>query len=181
MTALNSYLSLQPLVAVLKKMIAEGKPGAKRLYHGLINDLESKPGLLQPMKDASILEKDTELVETVLSTIFPPSTLSNQGIYAIAIPFSPETVYASPGFSELFLQDGSTISVSDKQTSIDLGRNSLGLAYDLVLRKFYSHPVPAIASFIHRYTDKNGLTRYYDLKLNAQFVEVRKMKEEDGR
>ena len=73
---LNSLLSLQPLVTVLKKMIAEQKPGAKKLYSGLIREIESRPELLQPMTDVSILEKDTELVEAILSTIFPPSTTS---------------------------------------------------------------------------------------------------------
>ena len=73
---LNSLLSLQPLVVVLKKMIAEGKPGAKKLYEGLIREIESKPELLNPMADISPLAKDAELVETILSTIFPPSTSS---------------------------------------------------------------------------------------------------------
>src|SRR6476469_10037732 len=94
----NSLLSLQPLVAVLKKMVAEGKPGARKLYLGLINEIESKPELLKPLSDAQVLGKDAELVETLLSTIFPPSTTLNQGIYAITFPFRSETVYASPGF-----------------------------------------------------------------------------------
>src|SRR3954463_14326949 len=88
----NSLLSLRPLVAVLKKMIAEGKPGAKKLYQGLITELESRPELLEPMATAAPLAKDAELVETLLSTIFPPSTTSNQGIYAISFPFRSETV-----------------------------------------------------------------------------------------
>ena len=173
----TSLLSLSPLVAVLKKMIAEGKPGAKRLYQGLISELESKPALLQPMKDLSLVEKDSELVETLLSTIFPPSTASNQGIYAIALPYSPETVYASPAFNELFLKNSATVSLSDKQTSIDLGKNNVSHAYGLLLTKFYNHPVPAMVSSVHKYKDKSGLTRYYDLKMNSQFVEVRKINE----
>ena len=84
---INSLLSLQPLVIVLKKIIAERKPGAKKLYEGLIYEVESKPELLKPMADTSVLSKNTELVETVLSTIFPPSTSSNQGMYAITLPF----------------------------------------------------------------------------------------------
>src|SRR5690348_9143598 len=89
----NSVLSLQPLVTVLKKMIAEGKPGAKKLYQGLIDEFESKPELLQPLKDTVLLEKNAELIETLLSTIFPPSTTSNEGIYAISFPFRAETIY----------------------------------------------------------------------------------------
>src|SRR5689334_12347252 len=126
---LNSLLSLQPLVVVLKKMVAEGKPGAKKLYEGLIQEIESKPELLRPMADISPLAKDAELVETILSTIFPPSTSSNQGTYAITLPFHTETVYASPGFEQLFLKSNSNaIYFFDSQTSIDVSKTSLGLA-----------------------------------------------------
>src|SRR4051812_44744120 len=113
----KSQLSLQPLVQVLKKMIAEGKPGAKKLYQGLINELESRPELLQPMTDAAPLIKEAELVETLLSTIFPPSTTSEEGSYAISFPFKALTVYASPSFKATFLRDGTNqISFSDSKT-----------------------------------------------------------------
>ncbi len=171
---LNSLLSLQPLVAVLKRMIAEGKPGAKKLYEGLIAEVESKPELLNPTPDTCELEKDTELVEAILSTIFPPSTSSNQGNYAITIPFHTKTVYASPDFKKLFLKgDSNTIYFSDTKTGIDVSQTSLSLAYDLILKKFYSHNVSGTANSIHAFKDANGLTRYYDLRMNAQFVDVK--------
>ena len=175
----NSLLSLQPLVTVLKKMIAEGKPGAKKLYQGLIGEMESRPELLQPMNDASLIEKDPEMVETLLSTIFPPSTSSNQGIYAITIPFRPDAVYASPGFQELFLKDGSgKINFSDKHTNVDVSKVSLYLAYDLILKKFYAQPLPVIANSVHPYKDEAGLTKYFELRLNAQFVTVKKINDD---
>jgi hypothetical protein len=171
---INSLLSLQPLVVVLKKMIAEGKPGAKKLYEGLIREIESKPELLKPMADTSALSEDAELVETILSTIFPPSTSSNQGIYAITVPFRTETVYASPGFKQLFLkEDSNAIYFSDSQAGIDVSKASLCLAYDLILRKFFSQKTSLTANSIHAFKDAYGLTKYYDLKLNAQFVEVK--------
>lgn len=170
-TDFKSYLSLQPLLAVLKKMIAEGKPGARRLYQGLIRDIESRPELLAPMENTQAIEKEAELVETLLSTIFPPSTSTNQGIYAISLPFRTDIVYASPVFKEIFLKNGS-ISFEDKKTNLDLSRISINLAYDLILKKFYKNETTVINSSIHAYKDDNGLTRYYDLKMNAQFVEV---------
>jgi hypothetical protein len=170
----NSLLSLQPLVAVLKKMISEGKPGAKKLYQGLITEIESRPELLEPMQTAAPLIKDAELVETLLSTIFPPSTTSNQGIYAISFPFRSETVYASPAFKEIFLKEGSNnISFSDSKTHFDVSKSSLCLAYDLILKKFYGHPVSITSSSVHPFRDEHGLTKFYELRLNAQFVDVK--------
>lgn len=171
---INSFLSLQPLITVLKKMISERKAGAKKLYQGLITEIESKPELLKPMSDASVLEKDSELIESVLSTIFPPSTSSNEGTYAIAFPFQAETVYASPSFKKMFLKnDSSSISFSEYKTTIDVAKAGLSLAYDVILKKLYSLPLSLTANSVHALKDANGLTKYYDLKLNAQFVDVK--------
>jgi hypothetical protein len=171
---LNSLLSLQPLVTVLKKMISEGKPGARKLYEDLIREVESKPELLRPMADTSALSGDAELVETILSTIFPPSTSSNQGTYAITLPFHTETVYASPAFKQVFLKgDTNTIYFADSRTGIDVSKTSLCLAYELILKKFYSHKTTLTSNSIHAFKDTHGLTKYLDLKLNAQFVDVK--------
>ena len=154
-------------------MIAEGKPGAQKLYQGLLAEIDAKPQLLQPMRDQSQLSADGELIETLLSAIFPPSTTSNQGLYAVAFPFRTETIYASPGFKNIFLDGDNAISVQDKQTHIDITNATLSLAYNVILKKLYSIPAPITATSVHPFTDhESGLIKYYELKLNAQFVDV---------
>ena len=158
----NSSLSLRPLVEVLKKMVAANKPGARRLYQGLIEEIEARPELLKPMQNAEPLMRCKELAETLLSTIFPPSTNSTQGIYAVAFPFRSNTVYASPDFRELFLKEGSNqITVPNHKTNVNISKATLQLAYKLLLKKFYGSPTPAITSSVHPFTDKEtGLTKY---------------------
>ena len=175
----NTYFSLQPLVNVYKKMIAEGKPGAKKLYQGLLNELESRPQILQPTQNIADLEKDKELVETVLGTIFPPSTNSNEGLYAISFPFRFEAIYTSPGFKELFLDDEGKINANSSQTHTDISEANLCLAFNVIQRKIYKLPVPVTATSVHPFRDsKSGLIRYYELKLNAQFVDVKQINDE---
>jgi hypothetical protein len=171
----NSVLSFKPLVTVLKRMIAEKKPGAKKLYQGIIKDIEAKPVLMEPIVEETVLQEHEELIETLLSTIFPPSTSATEGMYAVAFPFQSETVYTSPSFQEQFLsEDSKTINVPDNRTNYTIAKASLNLAYNLILRKFYSWDVTAIASSVHEFPDKEtGLTKYLELRLNAQFVDVR--------
>ena len=171
----NSIFSLQPLVMVLKKMIAEAKPGARKLYSQLLAEIEAIPELLQPAQDISLLKQHEELVETLLATIFPPSTSSNQGLYAVTYPFSSETIYSSPGFKRIFLKDGrAVINVPDHKTTEDIGKASLSLAYNVILKKLYSIAVPVTATSMHPFTEEDsGLTKYYELKLNAEFVNVK--------
>ena len=170
----NSILSLKPLITVLRRMIAEGKPGAKRLYQGILKEVEETPALLEPIVDEAVLQEHEELIETLLSTIFTPSTGGMEGMYAIAFPFRSETVYTSPSFKEQFLQDGErTIVVPDNRTNYTIARASLNLAYNLILRKFYGWDVSYMASSVHEFPDKEtGLTKYLELRLNAQFVDV---------
>ena len=171
----NSVLSFHPLIMVLKKMIAEGKPGAKRLYQGLLDELDAVPGLSKPIERPETLSEQAVLIETLLSTIFPPSTASSQGINAICYPFQADTVYASPAFTSLFIKEGSgTICIPDHKTNINIAKANLSLAYNLIVSKFYSFGAPLTASSVHPFTDaETGLTKYYELKLNAQFVDVK--------
>lgn len=165
---------MEPLIMVLKKMIAEGKPGAKYLYQGMINEIEAIPELMQPITDPAILKNHEVLVTTLLSTIFPPSTLRDEGIYAVCYPFRPETAYASPPFTRLFIKDNNIINIPNPKTNINIARANLSLAYNLILQKFYSHNVPLTATSVHPFSDEEThLTRYYELRMNAQFVEVK--------
>jgi len=170
----DSLLSLRPLVVVLKKMIAERRAGAQKLYQSLLDEVEAIPGLLDPVSDPQLLKRHEGLVDTLLSTIFPPATASNQGLYAVSLPFHAGIVYASPAFREVFLKDGSDlINLPDAKTSIIIARANLSLAYDVILKKLYNFPVPLTATSVHPFTDpESGLTRYYELRLNAQFVDV---------
>jgi len=155
-------------------MIAEEKPGAKKLYQEILREVESVPELLRPIDDKALLGAHAELVEALLGSIFPPSTSSNQGLYAITYPFSSETIYASPGFRKIFLKDGVNINVPDRRTTVDISRASLLLAYHVVLKKLYSFQVPITVTSVHPFTeDETGLTKYYELKLNAEFVDVK--------
>ncbi|MEI6950582.1 hypothetical protein V9K67_25585 [Paraflavisolibacter sp. H34] len=171
---ISSLFSLKPLVAVLQGMIAQDKPGARRLYEPLLQELAATPGLLEPLGEVAVLHQYPALVDALLSTIFSPSTLANDGIYAISFPFRPETVFASPRFKEYFLNEESGgIVLPDKETGVSLSRSSTHLAYDIILRKFYGLAIPVETSSIHPFCDPaTGLTRYFELKLNAQFVDV---------
>jgi hypothetical protein len=173
--SIKSVLSFQPLILVLKKMVVEGRPGAKHLYHNLITEIEAIAGLQQPIEDLSLLQQHQQLVETLLSAIFPPSTAANEGMYAVCLPFKAETVYASPSFQKMFLaEDSNTVTIGDNKTNINVAKANLSLAYNIIFSKLYSLAVPLTAASVHAVTDeKSGLTKYYELSLNAQFVDVK--------
>ncbi|HEY1112599.1 MAG TPA: hypothetical protein VGE66_03530 [Chitinophagaceae bacterium] len=179
-SGINSLVSVNPLVTVIRKMIAEGSPGARKLYENLLKEVEAVPELLEAHGDAVPLLKHAELVETLLSTIFTPSTAAHQGMYAISFPFRSETIYASQAFKDQFLkEDDNNISVPDNKTNYTIAKASIYLAYNLIMRKFYGWDTPKVASSVHYFPDpESGLNRYLELTLNAQFVSVKKISDD---
>ena len=102
----NSKLSFQPLVTSLKKAIAGEKQGTQKLFGELISTFEAVPELLRPIEDPSLLREHNELVEMLLATIFPPTNSSADDLYAVAMPFTFNAIYASRQFQHFFLKPG---------------------------------------------------------------------------
>ena len=70
----NSLLSFRPLVNALKKNIAEGNAGMKKLYGSVLDAFERQPHLLEPIDNLDILQPHSELILELLSAVFPPTT-----------------------------------------------------------------------------------------------------------
>src|SRR4029079_2506971 len=134
-TEYNSYLACRPLVSALKKNIAEGNPGMKKLYGQVVTEIESRPELLQPIEDLSTLDKHTQLIEELLSAVFPPTTTNL--MYGVSLPFKFQAVYVSPLFKTSLLKPGSNeINVPENQIGLSLTQEKLNLAYGLLLKKY---------------------------------------------
>ena len=169
----NSYLSFMPLLAALKKNMELGNPGMKKLYGQVVTEIESRPELLQPIEDLNTLENHTQLIEELLSAVFPPTT-SNL-MYGVSLPFKFQAVYVSPLFKISLLKPGSNlINVPENQIGLSLTQEKLNLAYGLLLRKYLGFNSPDTSRSIYPYADQaTGLTRYMELRLDARFIEVR--------
>ncbi len=170
---INSHLSFRPLVEALKRNIASGNPGMKKLYGNVVAEIEAHPELLEPIHDLKLLEPHSELIEELLSAVFPPTT-ANQ-LYAVSVPFKFETVFSSPLFHQILLRPGSNlINVPDDNVGVTLSEEKLQFAYGLILKKYLDYPLPATTRTIHPFKDvQTGITKYMELRLDARFMEVK--------
>ncbi len=168
----NSKLSFRPLVTALKKNIAEGNPGMQKLYGNVVVEFESHPYLLKTISSLDVLEPHKELIEELLSAVFPPTTANY--MYGILFPFKNQTVYASPLFKKLLLKPGSNeIEIKNNPANNDINREKLHFAYGLILKKYMGYSSPETSRAIYPFTDKKtGLMRYMELRLDGRFIDV---------
>ncbi len=170
---LNSYLSFRPLVAALKKTIAEGNPGMKKLYGQVVEAFEAHPELLDTITDLSLLLPHSELIEELLSAVFPPTTANY--MYGVSIPFKFEAVYVSPLFKANLLHPGSNkINIPESRLGISLSQERVHFACGLILKKYLGYNNPDGTRAVYPFKDENtGLTRFMELRLDGRFIDVK--------
>ncbi len=175
--AFNSYLSFKPLVEALKKNIREGNPGMQKLYGQVVAQFQSHPELMEPITDLETLHPHTELIEELLSAVFPPTTTNF--MYGISMPFRFEAVYVSPTFKKNLIKPGTNeIMVPEKQVGVSLSQEKLNAAFGLILKKYMGVSSSDAYRSIYPYTEEtSGLTRYMELRLDTRFIEVRPLGE----
>ena len=168
----NSYLSFQPLVLALKKNIAFGNPGMKKLYGNVVEEFESYPELMTTITDLDVLLPHSELIEELLSAVFPPTTANY--MYGVAIPFKNQAVYTSPLFKTMLKPGTNEINVPESQVGINLTQEKLHFAYSLVLKKYLGVVTPESFRSVHPYPDEEtGLTRYLEMRVDARFIDIK--------
>jgi hypothetical protein len=172
-SAFNSYLSFRPLVEGLKKNIAEGNPGMQRLYGRVVKEIESHPELMDTITDLTVLQPYSELIEELLSAVFPATTPYN--IHAVCYPFKFLSVYSSPLFKRMLLKPGSNeINVPDNKIGASLSLEKYQFAYGLILKKYLGYSSSDHTRSVHAYVDPvTGLTRYMELRIDARFIDVK--------
>ncbi|MBL7749235.1 MAG: hypothetical protein JNM19_17485, partial [Chitinophagaceae bacterium] len=168
----NSRLSFRPLVTALKKNIAEGNPGMQKLYGHVVEEFDRYPHLMQTISHLDILQPHKELIEELLSAVFPPTTANY--MYGILFPFKNQAVYASPLFKEILLKPGSNeIIIKDNPAKHDINREKLHFAYGLILKKYMGYNSPETSRSVYPFLDNaTGLTRYMELRLDGRFIDV---------
>jgi hypothetical protein len=168
----NSHLSFKPLVTALKKNIKEGNPGMQKLYGSVVKEFESHPELMGTITDLSIINPHTELIQELLSAVFPPTTANY--MYGVSIPFKNQTIYASPLFKSLLLNSNTQeMQIPGSEINELLNRERLHFAYGLVLKKYLGYNSPDSGRTVYPFhDDKTGLTRYMEMRIDGRFIDV---------
>ena len=171
-------LSLSSLISFWDEILAEGHSAKGAVARAIREELKGAPELLGPIEDRSVLDKHRALVDMLMSIVFPPA-FWHRDFSAAFVPFHFESIYATPAFRRLLMQEGSDLAY--RPTSIDNERWAWGRlmkAYFHILRTFYNIDLAFEYPLIVSAKDPDtGLDRHLNIAMDPKFLEVKKVGE----
>lgn len=163
----RSSLSFIPLLKKLES-ICSGQKNYEKVK-SLVQRIRQVPELAGSKVEISSLTKQQDLLSELMYYVFPP-VLDKSEIRAAYVPFSDTIFHSSQLFTDLFIDEKSFRSLSDtKGPKEDL---RIFYAYFNIAKFFYGLDIVPNFSKIISKKDANGLTRYYDIKFDASYVEI---------
>jgi hypothetical protein len=168
-------LSLELLVAEWES--AAAAPGvAGEVARAVCRGLEDAPELRAPIDDPTVLVRHADLVEALMSRVFPAASWEQD--YASAmLPFGLRTVHATPSFSRLLIDaDGALQGWLNMEPEL-AAQGRLLRAYDAILRAHYGMTLDVDYPLIVGVRDPDsGLERYFRLEFDTRFIDVRALR-----
>ena len=124
----QSTLSFAPLIDYWKQRSSAAASDIPVLTHGVLQELQKAPELMQPIHDHSVLGRHQGLVRLLMSLVIPPA-LAEGTCSAVMVPFKFESFFATPDYEKLF---GAKDQILKHLASID----HVTLAYGKLLRAY---------------------------------------------
>ena len=97
-------LSLAPLIAFWQQAISTQHPIKAAIASMVQDQLRQAPELLEPITDQALLVQHQELVDMLMSVVFPQASW-DQAYAAALLPFHLQSFYATPSFACLGMAD----------------------------------------------------------------------------
>jgi hypothetical protein len=165
-------LTLAPLVAAWSDT-GSGELGVRAALLGAVQEaLRQAPELLEPIHDLAVIARHRELVEVLMSKVFPAASWERD-LAAAIVPFAMQSFYASPEFERLLGAEGGGVRSRYNLDSHTMAAGKLLKAYGLILRKYYGIELTLDYPIIGTTTDpESGLERHFSFQYDARFLEV---------
>jgi hypothetical protein len=173
---INSKLYLRLLIDFWRKNVLANDNYGK-MYSAYMEKLLAKaPELEEPIDDLGVIEKHKELIDLLMTVVFPPARM-DADIAAAYVPFTKETIFSTPSYSRLFsfIQQCNL----DKKTTDDEKMYFMMMlhAYKAILECFYDIKIDFDFPMIINYVDlENGFEKFYKIEVDKRFIELINLK-----
>src|SRR5262245_61662114 len=167
-------LSLAPLIAFWQQTISTQHPIKEAIARMVQDQLHQAPELFEPIIDQAILVQHQELVDMLMSVVFPQASWE-QAYAAALLPFHLQSFYATPSFERLGMaDDDGTLRGRMNMDVQTLAHVKILHAYAFILQKVYGIELDFAYPLIFTTTDpQTGLDRHFKPNLDGRFIEIK--------
>ncbi len=166
-------LSLAPLVEFWQQAIADNHPMYRSLARPIQAALKKAPELMEPIADLSVIAEHQELVETLMTAVFPPASW-DESCMAALVPFQFQSFYATPSFEQLMLSDSGRVQGRVNVDEQTVARVKLLHTYAFIMYMIYDISLDFDFPLIFTVTDpETGLDRHFRMNFDGRFMQVK--------
>jgi putative methionine-R-sulfoxide reductase with GAF domain len=170
-------LSFAPLIRFWDKILLGGDSVKATVARTIHEELKGAAELLNPIEDFSIIEKHRELVDMLMSIVFPPA-FWEKDCAAAFVPFHFKSVYATPAFKRLLMLDDRDLGIRANIDTEQWAWGRLIKAYIHILHTYYDTDLAFEYPLVVTVRDPDtGLDRYLKITMDPKFLEVKKIGE----
>jgi hypothetical protein len=173
---INSKLYLKLLIDFWRNEVLANDIYGKMYSAHVEKLIADAPELLEPIDDMSVVEKHRELIDLLMTVVFPPARMDTD-IAAAYVPFTKDTIFSTPSYRRLF----SFIQQCNKEKkTADEERMYFMImlhAYKAVLERFYDIKIDFDFPMIMNYIDRDtGFEKFYKIEVDKRFSELINLK-----
>jgi len=167
----KSTLSLEYLIDFWKE--EANHPNSLRSGHAkhLLEQLNGAPELTKPISDLSILKNHTDLLDQLMTAIYPPSRWETQ-ISTSNAPFQFQSFYSSPLFNKIFGIDNEGKFANAEFNEREMLANKILSAYLMILEKFYGKEFKIDNHYLIGVRNES-LKSYFKIEIDPTFVNIK--------
>ncbi len=171
MFGFKTSLSLVPILDYWYELAQDGNHIKSAMAKAMIKQVEKVPELLVPIEDHSLLQDHKELIEALLSILFPIGTMETE-LACGSMPYNEVHVYATDRFKEIF-NPAKKHRAFDEEEFKDMIRMQMIHGYGTIMQQLYDSTIPLEDVFVFRFVDPDtGIVNYYQATINNKFVNV---------
>lgn len=174
-----SVLSFAPLIRYAEKRSKPTQMMCRDFYAELSGMVKGRPEIMQPIVDHGWLARHPDVTSALMDLVFPPLHRERE-IACAMMPFSDRPFFATPRFETLFLDEQGRLR---GEMTMDAGQLEEGkriVSYLSILEKYYGIQEALTIPIVRRIQDpESGLDRYYDIRFDFRFLDVKAKKMPD--
>src|SRR5262247_2050222 len=169
----RTELSLAPLIRFWTQLSAYSELGRGPLPGMVREKIRQAPALSAVIDDVSVIAKHRQLVDLMMSAMFPPA-FWEQEYGAALFPFQLRAFYATSLFRRTLMNDDGTLRGRVNGDEQRLGAAKLLLVYELILERTYGIDLGVEIPVVFTSEDPaTSLERHFRLDFDWRFVDVK--------